>query len=31
VKNHANEAKLNSIRSQVRELAKKFPMYGGKA
>ena len=31
VKNHANEAKLNSIRSQVRELARKFPMYGGKA
>jgi glycine hydroxymethyltransferase len=29
IKNHANEAKLNSIRGQVREICKKFPIYGG--
>ena len=28
IKNHANESKLNSIRGQVRELCKKFPIYG---
>nr|MDQ3003232.1 serine hydroxymethyltransferase [Fibrobacterota bacterium] len=31
VKNHGNEAKLQSIRSQVRELSNKFPLYGGEA
>jgi glycine hydroxymethyltransferase len=29
VKNHSNEAKLQSIRSQVRELSNKYPLYGG--
>ncbi|MDB5102802.1 MAG: Glycine hydroxymethyltransferase [Fibrobacteres bacterium] len=31
IKNNANEAKLQAIRSQVRELCRKFPVYGGAA
>jgi glycine hydroxymethyltransferase len=31
IKNHANESKLESIRGQVREVCKKFPIYGGAA
>ena len=31
IKNNANEAKLNTIRSQVRELCQKFPIYGSAA
>jgi glycine hydroxymethyltransferase len=31
IKNHANDAKLNNIRGQVKELCQKFPIYGGKA
>jgi glycine/serine hydroxymethyltransferase len=31
IKNNANESKLQAIASQVKELSKKFPMYGGKA
>lgn len=31
VKHHGDEAKLQSIRSQVRELSNKYPLYGGAA
>jgi glycine hydroxymethyltransferase len=31
IKNHANDTKLDSIRGQVREICKKFPIYGGSA
>jgi glycine hydroxymethyltransferase len=31
IKNHANDAKLNGIRGQVKELCQKFPIYGAAA